>query len=269
MSNLVPLSEIRQIADVMGKSRMFGKTADELLPLMLIAQAEGKHPAIAAQEYDVIQGRPAINSKSALARFQAAGGSIAWIERTDKKASATFSHAQGGSLTVTWTIERATTAGLATKEMWKKYPAQMLSARVIAEGVRAVFPACLSGLYTVEEAQDIQPDQKPKPQKAEVINDAYWQSRRNDIRSIFETTKDGKKVFTPEEIKAYRVDYDLVPRDDADKIDAFVERIKTESMSRLGVSRGVATIAHAVEGDVVSEADKLADEVFDLDGARA
>lgn len=154
MSNIVPYAEIQQMAQALGKTKMFGKTVEELIPLMLIAQAEGLHPAIAAQEYDIIQGRPALNSRSALARFQKAGGKIQWHERADTVCSATFSHAQGGEVKISWTIDRARNAKLTTKDNWVKFPAQMLSARVVAEGVRACYPACLSGMYTVEEVQD-------------------------------------------------------------------------------------------------------------------
>jgi hypothetical protein len=154
MNDLVPFEQLQRMAAVMGKGKMFGKTPEDLLPLMLIAQAENKHPAIAALEYDIIQGRPAINSKAALARFQASGGRIQWTKRTDTECSATFEHPQGGKLEITWTMKRAETAGLTGKDNWKKYPAQMLSARVVSEGVRAIFPACLSGMYTVEETAD-------------------------------------------------------------------------------------------------------------------
>jgi hypothetical protein len=151
---LVPFEALQKMASVLGKNKLFGMGQEDLLPLMLIAQAEGKHPASAAQEYDIIQGKPALRSRAALARFQAAGGSIAWGERTPEKAVATLSHPQGGSLTVTWTMERAKRAGLTGKDNWQKYPEAMLSARVIAEGVRAVFPGCLSGMYLGEEVQD-------------------------------------------------------------------------------------------------------------------
>ena len=153
----IPYGEIEKMAMALGKGKMFGKTPEELLPLMLIANAEGKHPAIVAHEYDMIQGRPALNSRAALSRFQAAGGFIEWIVRNDKKAAAKFRHPQGGELSVEWTIERAAAAGLTGKGTWKQYPAQMLSSRVVAEGVRAVFPGCLSGFYTSEEVQDFDP----------------------------------------------------------------------------------------------------------------
>ena len=172
MSNEVALytvHDIQAMASAMAKTKMFGfKSPEEGFALMLIAQAEGKHPATAAQEYDVIQGRPALKSVAALARFQHAGGSIQWAVRTDKEARATFAHKLGGSVEISWTMERAAAAGLTGKDNWRKFPAQMLSARVVAEGVRACFPACLNGFYLAEEVQDFDPKpaaprKEPKP----------------------------------------------------------------------------------------------------------
>jgi len=152
---IISFSELEKMSKVMGNGKMFGKSMEELLPLMLIAQAEGKHPATAAQEYDIIQGRPALKSQATLARFQSSGGRIQWIKRADQICTAILEHPLGGKLEITWTIERAAQAGLTNKDNWKKFPAQMLSARVVAEGVRAIFPACLSGQYTVEEIMDM------------------------------------------------------------------------------------------------------------------
>ena len=155
---LYRVSDLQTMASAMAKTKMFGfKTQEEAFALMLVAQAEGKHPATIAQDYDVIQGRPALKSVAALSRFQHAGGAIQWHKRTDSEASATFSHKLGGDVTIEWTIKRAQAAQLTGKDNWKKFPAQMLSAPVVAEGVRACFPACLNGFYLAEEVQDFDP----------------------------------------------------------------------------------------------------------------
>lgn len=154
------VSDIETMAKAITKSGLFGiKSPDQAVALMLVAQSEGRHPASVASEFDIIQGRPALKSQAALARFQAAGGKIQWTSRGPSKCSAKFSHAQGGELEITWTMERANAAGLTGKATWRQYPDQMLSARVVAEGVRAVFPACLNGVYLAEEVQDF--DTKP------------------------------------------------------------------------------------------------------------
>jgi hypothetical protein len=154
------VADIETMAKAITKSGLFGiKSPEQAVALMLVAQSEGRHPASVASEFDIIQGRPALKSQAALARFQAAGGKIQWTSRGPNKCSAKFAHAQGGELEITWTMERANAAGLTGKATWRQYPDQMLSARVVAEGVRAVFPACLNGVYLAEEVQDF--DSKP------------------------------------------------------------------------------------------------------------
>jgi hypothetical protein len=182
------VQDITAMAQAITKSGLFGiKTADQAVALMLVAQSEGRHPASVASEFDIIQGRPALKSQAALARFQAAGGKIQWVERTDSKASAKFSHAQGGELLVEWTIEQARDAGLTSKQTWKQYARAMLSARVVAEGVRACYPACLNGIYLAEEVQDF--DSKPRPTK-EVVELVQEAPTAKEVPSLPEPPKE-------------------------------------------------------------------------------
>lgn len=152
------VADLEKMSRAIAGSGLFGvRKPEEAFALMLVAQAEGRHPATIAQDYDIIQGRPALKSIAALSRFQASGGRIQWTERGPAACAAEFSHPSGGSLVIRWDIARAQAAGLTGKDNWKKFPDQMLAARVVAEGVRAVFPACLSGLYLAEEVQDFEP----------------------------------------------------------------------------------------------------------------
>jgi hypothetical protein len=157
MSNaLVPVADIEKMAGAIAKSKMFGmKTADEAFALMLIAQAEGMHPAIAARDFHVIQGRPTLKADAMLARFQNAGGKVQWDVYTDAEVTGTFSHPSGGSLKLTWTFAQAKAIGLTGKDNWKNYPRAMLRARCISEGIRTVYPGCVVGTYTAEEIEEI------------------------------------------------------------------------------------------------------------------
>ena len=165
----IPLTEMQEMAKIGVESNFFGiKKPTEALALMLIAQSEGKHPATVFSQYHVIQGRPALKSDAMLARFQQAGGRVEWHTHTNEKVSATFIHPQGGSLTVDWDMPRAKEAGLTGKDNYKKFPRQMLRARVISEGVRAVYPGVLQGMYTPEEVQEF--DARPvRSAKVEVV----------------------------------------------------------------------------------------------------
>ena len=158
MTALIPFQDVQGMAQAIAKSGLFGmKTADQALALMLVAQAEGQHPATITQDYDIIQGRAARKTHSVLARFQQMGGTVEWHELSDVIADATFAHKSGGKLRIEWTFEQAKKAGLTAKDNWKNYPRAMLRARCIAEGIRAVYPAALGGMMVSEEAQDLPP----------------------------------------------------------------------------------------------------------------
>ena len=179
MSNELTVQDISNMSVAFAKSGFFGyKSAAEAFSLMCIAQANGLHPAKAAERYHIIQGRPAMKADAMLSSFQESGGKVKWIKRTDTECRLWLSHPQGGELEVCWTIERAKKAGLTGKSTWSQYPTQMLSARCVSEGVRALFPACLCGMYTPEEVSDFGTapqvptfSEQPEQAEAEVIED--------------------------------------------------------------------------------------------------
>ena len=147
MSQLITVDQIQTMANAVVKSQLFGmKTVEQATALMLIAQAEGYHPALAARDYRIIQGRPTLKAETMMARFQQQGGKVEWKTLTDKEVTATFSHPSGGSATITWTFEQAKQAGLTGKDNWKNYPRAMLRARVVSEGIRTVFPGVVLGV---------------------------------------------------------------------------------------------------------------------------
>jgi len=194
MSNaIVPWTDQERMANAIAKSNLFGlKSADQVLALMAVAQAEGRHPGSVARDYHIIQGRPALRADAMLARFQQAGGTVHWLKYADDEVKAEFSHPQGGSLTLSWTLKQAREIGLAGKDNWKNYPRAMLRARVISEGIRTVYPGVLTGEYTPEEVMDFSPAQNMP--KIEVIE--------------HEEPKDGLALYVPDvdgSIKVYKM----------------------------------------------------------------
>lgn len=156
------VSDMEKLAVSIAKSKLFGMdTPEQALALMAISQAEGLHPAIAARDYHIIQGRPTLKADAMLARFQKAGGKFEWHSYTDECCDATISHPQGGTVRVMWDMERAKQAEISNSKMYKKYPRNMLRARVISEGIRTVFPGVAVGIYTPEEADSFEPTKSP------------------------------------------------------------------------------------------------------------
>lgn len=157
-SALIPIGDIQEMANAISKSNFFGlKTPEQAAALMLVAQADGLHPAKAATHYHIIQGKPSLSADAMLARFQAAGGRVKWEAYGDDAVIGTFTHAAGGSVTIRWDIERAKKAGV---QNLQKFPAAMMRARCISEGVRTVYPGVIVGMYTPEEVSTFAP---PEP----------------------------------------------------------------------------------------------------------
>jgi hypothetical protein len=160
--NDLTFQEITDMSVAFAKSGLFGyKTSSEAFSLMMIAKAHGINPALATERYHIIQGRPAMKSDAMLAAFQESGGKVKWVKRTDTECILHLEHPQGGELDVKWDKARATASGLWGKSNWKTYPTQMLAARCVSEGVRALYPACLCGMYTPEEVSDFAPQEPP------------------------------------------------------------------------------------------------------------
>jgi len=169
----VPLQDVEKMANYIYLSKILGKdaTIEQTVAIMLIAQAENRHPVSAAQDYHIIQGRPSLKAITVLARFQAAGGTVEWHELSDTMADATFSHPQGGSLRLSWDIERAKRAGYYDRNpKYKTDPRTMLRSRLVVEGVKAVYSRVLSGMATDADVEDMlasEPRQLAEPERAQ------------------------------------------------------------------------------------------------------
>jgi len=152
--------EIVRLGSFIAKSGLFGmRTPEQAIALMMIAHAEGRHPALAARDYDIIQGRPTKKAEAMLRDFLDAGGRVQWHALSDQVADATFSHPQGGAARISWDMARAQKASLKNKDMYSKFPRQMLRSRCVSEGVRTIWPTATGGLYVPEEAVHIEAEE--------------------------------------------------------------------------------------------------------------
>ncbi len=178
---LVPINEMQVMANAAVKSKFFGlKTPEQALSIMLVAQADGTHPGKALQEYHIINDKPALKSEAMLSRFLRAGGRVKWHEYSDERCKATFSHDQGGEVTVEWTVEKAKKIGLLRNAVWAQYPAPMLRSRVVAEGIRTVYPVITSGMYVSEEIEGMKYTGATGPIIDVEVND--YESQWNEIQ---------------------------------------------------------------------------------------
>jgi hypothetical protein len=181
--------QIQRMAGAFAKSGLFGvKDENQALSLMLYAQATGKHPALIMRDYDVIQGRLAKKSEVMLRDYQASGGSVEWTKYADDGVTGIFRHPLAPRpLEVSWDLDRATKAGLVSKDgsMYKKYPRAMFRSRVISEGVRATAPDVTEQMHTPEEVRAIEQEQEPMSVTV----------------AVAETVKESRNALPPEEVE--------------------------------------------------------------------
>lgn len=192
------MGDLETMARAISGSKLFGvSTPEQALALCLIAQSEGRHPASAAMDYDIIQNRPAKKSKATLRDFLAAGGKVEWHTLSDERADATFSHPAGGTVRIDWDMARGAKAGLSGKDMWKKFPRQMLKARCVSEGVGTVYPMATSGMYAPEEVSDFDEPRNVTPAKTTPIAAASGKPIEGDPFA------DAPNVFDADDLEAW------------------------------------------------------------------
>jgi hypothetical protein len=155
------VADMERMAEQFAKSRLFPgiETTQAAFALMMLCEAEGLHPASALRRYHIISGRPSMRADAMQAEFQRQGGRIEWICSTAEKCAARFYHATHApdGVEICWDQKRVARAELNKNQMHRKYPEQMLRARVVSEGVRMVLPGIVAGIYTPEEVEDFQP----------------------------------------------------------------------------------------------------------------
>jgi hypothetical protein len=167
------LAEIQKMAEMVAASRLFPgvQDAQTAATLMLLCHAEGLHPIQAMRRYHIIEGRPSMKADAMLAEFQQRGGRVRWITSTDAECEAHFWHPvlNPDGITIRVALNDFLESGVATgynrdtrkvetKANWKKFPRQMLRARAVSEGVRAIDPGTAVGIYSSEEASDFEPE---------------------------------------------------------------------------------------------------------------
>jgi hypothetical protein len=136
-----------------------GKPADVLL-VGMTGRDLGLGLPTALQQIDVISGRPVLSARLCGAKATQSGA-VWWFEESSSERCTVAGHRRGQPTRVqriTWTIEDAKRANLASKDVWKQHPAAMLRARAVKAWVMAVCPEALLGLdmsaTPAEEALD-------------------------------------------------------------------------------------------------------------------
>lgn len=133
-----------------------GKPADILVAIGL-GEAVGITPAQSLYEIFVVNGRPSPSANLVASLVRRAGHKVR-VRGDEQTCTAQLVRDDDPDFTyeVTWTMDMARRAGLAGKDVWKHYPANMLRSRAIMDVCRAGAPEAMLGMeYSREELADI------------------------------------------------------------------------------------------------------------------
>jgi hypothetical protein len=124
---------------------------DAALAVMVYGHELGLRPMTSLREVYIIEGTPSCSAKLMRALIYRAGHALHFVEQSAQRCIVEGTRADGqGSARVTWEIADAQRAGLDTKDVWRRYPRQMLVARATSELARLIFADVTIG-YTPEE----------------------------------------------------------------------------------------------------------------------
>ena len=158
-----PMAAMEQMGLVLYRSGMFGcGNADQGKLLALACMCERRNPVEMSRTYHIIEGRLSMRADAMQAAFLSAGGRVQWVETTAEICRAKFTHPEFApdGVEVAVTMKELSDGGVTqgkdgVKSVYRKFPRQMLRARVISEAIRMIMPQIVAGVYTPEEVGDV------------------------------------------------------------------------------------------------------------------
>lgn len=145
---------ISALAPAAHQSRLFGVSSPEQAMMIMAKGYELGMPITAAFELiHVVQGKPTLSPRGALALVQASG-LLKDMQIDEEPGSCTVTMARRGgiSYTLTWTLEDAKRAGVVKADSaWQSYQANMLRWRAIGFVIDVLFSDVTGGLKRADE----------------------------------------------------------------------------------------------------------------------
>lgn len=159
LPTMTDVRSLLEFGSVLVKSGLLPATVnspEKAAVILLKGQELGVPPMAAMEGIAVVQGKAAVGAHLMLALVKRAYGTGAiWVsESTAERCTVSYrlpGHAE--TLSYSYTIRDATTAGLAGSGTWAKHPAAMLRARCISATCKMAFPEVVGGLYVAGEIE--------------------------------------------------------------------------------------------------------------------
>jgi len=275
-------------AEVLAESNIVPRAYQRNPANIVVAAITGRtfnwDPIAAMRNLHIIEGTASIRPEAMLGLVRQAGHTVTG-ELTEDAATVTGVRADDGStLSYTFTMADAKTAGLAGKDNWKKWPKSMLWARAVAQLCRMHFSDVLAGVSycpeelgaTVDESGsvvdvesvEVAPLEQDGIRHGEVVADPVvdvaGQNRVDLVDDLMDIDGPIRDVFW-HKIRAKGWDtVDDIPADQLGRAIATVETLRRD-----GMITGPQLKRLGARGTVLGfDKDTIADFVSDLTGGR-
>lgn len=209
------MAELRQLAKSASDARFAQEmTPDRALILMMTGRDLGMSYTQSLRAFHLINGKPAMLADAMVGLCLASGKCDFFdtLESTSLICTVQTQRTGRQPQTMSFTIEDAKKAGLLTRDMWLKYPAQMLRARAKSALARDVYPDLLLGMYDPDELAGDPPQAAPKRVEIEVTQappappsqPVEVEPSKTEVEQLIETLATGLRACrTPEDVNKY------------------------------------------------------------------
>lgn len=141
------------------------KNAPQLIMVMQAGYEAGLQPLEAMSAFYFVNGKLSMFGDTAISQVLKAGHKIVWGKCDDLSATVTITRGDDPNVTMstTYTMEQAKRRGLAAKEVWQKFPENMLKFKAFHATAKFVCPDALHGLPIKEDIEGEVVDEEGKP----------------------------------------------------------------------------------------------------------
>jgi len=198
-----PVAAIDKLGEWFFSSGLFGLTTPAQGRVVAMAcLCDRMNPMEIARRYHLIEGKLSMKAEAILAEFNERGGKHKIAERTSDAAEVELTAPGAATVKFRFTWEEAQQEPFPfakdgnLKKNWAspRSRMQMLWARVVSDGVRALMPGVVVGTYTPEEIADFEPIAAASPQQSvEAIA-----ARRAELAEIDRKAREAAEVIDVE-----------------------------------------------------------------------
>lgn len=151
-----PIAELAaQVANTEFVPKALRNKPDAITAAVLFGRELDMPPMHALSNIHMVEGKPTLAAETMRAMVFAAGHEIGYGEVSGSICEVKGRRSGSTEWTIIrWSIADAQRAGVAKKDVWVKYPRQMLTARATAELCRMIFPDVTHNIRATEELED-------------------------------------------------------------------------------------------------------------------